>query len=131
MLLTLFGKDCNGLFKTLQGKLERLSKENILLQKRFSFDSPKNPYQSNLSPKFSFRDAVKNKKFSNSMNHEALKEIVAKNKEFQYNMNNAFENMVTEFSENAKSTGRREGIGYQDLVAFMQCSASALEDCLV
>lgn len=130
MLSTLFGKDCNGLFISLQGKLEKLQKENFILQKRFSFESPKG-LQNSLSPKMSFRDAVLNKKFSNSMNQESLKEIVAKNKEYQSNINQAFENMVTEFSESAKSVRGTQGICYEDLVAFVQCSASALEDCLV
>lgn len=137
----MFGKDFNGLFKTMQGKLDRLQRESVELKKRLSVELSGKSELGAANKRLSFKDDVKQKKFSSSMSQESLKQLFRRGSpgiplgKVPLDDGSAsvlvLENMITEISESERNSKiTKNFVLPTDLVSFLQCSASALEDCL-
>lgn len=141
MLGTMFGKEYNGLFKTMQYKIEKLQRELSQLQRRYSVENLGKSEPGTADKRISFKDDGKLKKFSNSMSQESLKQLFLRGSPsvatgklgFDDGSNSVLvlENMVTEISESERNSKLAQNFVLTgDLISFLQCSASALEDCL-
>jgi len=112
------------------------------LQRRYSVENLGKSEPGTADKRISFKENAKLKKFSNSMSQEGLKQlflrgspsVLAGKAGYEDGSNSVLvlENMVTEISESERNSKLAQNLALTtDLISFLQCSASALEDCLV